>query len=96
MQEKEAKDKLLRFRTRYENTAYWNSSRRIGESCSGYKILIEEDTDRILGAHLIGPHAEEVINIFSVAIRLGHSAKDLKDPMLYSYPTNSSDILYML
>ena len=39
MQEKEAKDKLLRFRTRYENTAYWNSSRRIGESLLGIQDI---------------------------------------------------------
>jgi hypothetical protein len=33
---------------------------------------------------------------FSLAIRLGLSTKDLKDPILYSYPTNSSDVVYML
>jgi glutathione reductase (NADPH) len=59
-------------------------------------VLIDEDTNRILGAHILGSHAEEVINIFSMAIRLGLRAKDLNDPLLYTYPTNSSDILYML
>ncbi|HJT85667.1 MAG TPA: hypothetical protein VJ697_14390 [Nitrososphaeraceae archaeon] len=58
--------------------------------------MIEKDTNRILGAHLLGPHAEGVINIFSLAIRLGLTAKDLKDPILYSYATNSSYIIYML
>jgi glutathione reductase (NADPH) len=58
--------------------------------------LIEENTDKIIGAHLIGPHSEEVINIFSVAIRLGICSKDLNNPLLYSYPTNSSDIIHML
>lgn len=96
MQEKEAKDQGLRFRTRYKNTAGWASSKRVGESCSGFKVLIENGTDRILGAHIIGPHAEEVINIFSIAIRLGLTAKALTDPILYSYPTSSSDVLYML
>jgi glutathione reductase (NADPH) len=96
MHEKEAKDRGLRFRTRYENTANWASSKRVGESCSGFKVLIEEGTDRILGAHIIGPHAEEVINIFSIAIRLELTAKDLNDPILYSYPTSSSDVIYML
>jgi glutathione reductase (NADPH) len=59
-------------------------------------VLIEEDTNRIIGAHILGSHAEEIINIFSMAIRLGLTAKDLSDPILYAYPTNSSDILYML
>ena len=96
MQEKEAKQRGLQFRTKYEKTDGWASSKRVGETCSGFKVLIEKDTDRILGAHILGPHAEEVINIFSLAIRLGLSAKDLKDPILYAYPTNSSDVVYML
>ncbi len=96
MGENEAKQKGLQFRTKYEKTNEWASSRRVGENCSGFKVLIEGDSGQILGAHILGPHAEEVINIFSMAIRLGHTAEDLKDPLLYSYPTNSSDIVYML
>jgi hypothetical protein len=30
------------------------------------------------------------------AIRLGLSVKELVDPLLYSYPTSASDIVYML
>jgi len=40
-------------------------------------------------------HAEEIINIFALAIRLGLNTTDIKDAIL-SYPTNSSDIGYML
>jgi glutathione reductase (NADPH) len=68
----------------------------VGETCSAFKVLIEEGSDKILGAHILGPHAEEVINIFSIAIRLGLAAKHLNDPILYAYPTNSSDVVYML
>jgi glutathione reductase (NADPH) len=96
MQEKEAKEAGFKFRIRYENTASWSSSRRVGEPCSGFKILIEQDSDRILGAHILGPHAEEVINIFSMAIRLGLTAKELEDSLLYAYPTSTSDVVYML
>ena len=96
MQEKEAKDQGLRFKVKHEDTSGWASSRRVGETCAAFKVLVEEDTNRILGAHILGPHAEEVINIFSIAIRLGITTKDLNDPILYTYPTNSSDIQYML
>jgi glutathione reductase (NADPH) len=96
MQKQEAKDQGIRFRTKYENTSSWYSSRRVGETCSAFKVLIEEGSDKILGAHILGPHAEEVINIFSIAIRLGLTAKHLNDPILYAYPTNSSDVVYML
>jgi glutathione reductase (NADPH) len=68
---------------------------RLNESVYGFKTLIEEGTDSILGAHLVGPHAEEVINLFGVAIRHGLTAKDLKTTM-FAYPTGASDIGYML
>jgi len=96
MHEKEAKDAGFKFVVKTGNTAGWASSRRVGETCSGFKVLIEEGNNRILGAHIVGPHAEEIINIFSMAIRLGLTAKDLQDPLLYVYPTNASDIVYML
>jgi glutathione reductase (NADPH) len=96
MQEKEAQACGLKFRTRYKNTASWISSRRVGETHSGFKVLIEDQTNRILGAHILGPHAEEIINIFSMAIRLGLTSNELNDPLLYAYPTNSSDVVYML
>jgi glutathione reductase (NADPH) len=96
MQEKEAQDTGLKFRTRYKNTSSWISTRRVGEIHSGFKVLIEDQTNRILGAHILGPHAEEVINIFSMAVRLGITSKELNDPLLYAYPTNSSDVVYML
>lgn len=96
MQEKEAKEKGLRVKINYQDTSGWASNRRVGETCAAFKVLVDEDTNKILGAHILGPHADEIINIFSIAIRLGLTIKDLNDPILYTYPTNSSDILYML
>jgi glutathione reductase (NADPH) len=74
-----------------------DDDRRVGETCAGFKVLIEEDSNRILWAYIIGLHAEEVINIFSMAIRLAlTAANDLRDPILYTYPTSCSDVVYML
>ena len=95
LSEEAARKQGLHFRINKASTAAWYSSRRVGENYSGFKVLIEEDTDRILGAHILGPHAEEVINIFAIAIRLGLKARDIKRA-IFSYPTNSSDLSYML
>jgi len=80
---------------RHEETTGWYSSRRVALAHSGFKTLVEKGTGRILGAHLFGHHAEEVINLFGLAIRKGLTADDLKD-MIYAYPTSSSDIGSML
>jgi glutathione reductase (NADPH) len=50
---------------------------------------------RIFGAHLVGPHADETINIFALAIRHGLTADDLKRTT-FAYPTGASDIGSML
>ncbi len=85
----------LCFRTRHEGTSGWYSSRRVALPHTGFKVLVEEGTDRILGAHLLGLHAEEVINLFALAIRTGLRATDLKQ-MVYAYPTSASDVSYMV
>ena len=95
LDEAAARAQGLRFRTHREDTSGWYSSRRVALSHAGSKMLIEEGTDRLLGAHLLGLHAEEVINLFGLAIRAGLRASDLKT-MVYAYPTGASDISYML
>ena len=93
--EETARAQGLRFTTHHEDTSSWYSSRRVALLHTGYKVLVEEGTDRILGAHLLGLHAEEVINLFALAIRAGLRASDLKT-MVYAYPTSASDISYMV
>jgi glutathione reductase (NADPH) len=95
LSEAQVREQGLQFRTNSQDTAGWYSSRRIGERYSGFKVLLEEATGKVVGAHLLGPHAEEVINLFALAIRHGLTASQLTDTM-YAYPTHASDISYML
>jgi glutathione reductase (NADPH) len=85
----------LSFTTHQEDTSGWYSSRRVGLAHTGFKTLVEDGTERILGVDLLGVHAEEIVNIFAIAVRKGLSARDLKD-VLYAYPTSGSDIGYMI
>jgi glutathione reductase (NADPH) len=84
-----------RFRTNRQDTSGWFHTRRVGETTSGFKVLIEEDTGHILGAHLLGPHADEVINLFALAIRARIPADELRQG-IYAYPTYGSDMRFML
>jgi len=95
LSESEAHKQALKFKVKKEMTSNWYSSRRVEEKYSGFKVLVEEGTDRIVGAHLLGSEAEEVINLFGLAMRAGIPAADLKH-MLYAYPTRGSDVPYML
>jgi glutathione reductase (NADPH) len=95
LSEAEARAKGIKFRKRSEKVPDWYTAVRLNEPLYGFKTLVEEGTHRILGAHLVGPHAEEVINLFSLAIRHELTANDLKGTM-FAYLTGASDIGYML
>jgi len=55
------------------------------------KVLVENGTGKILGAHLAGHGAEEVIHIFAFAMRFGVPASDLSSSV-YADPTFMSDV----
>ena len=93
--EEAARAQGLRFTTHHEDTSDWYSTLRVALSHTAFKTLVEEGTGRILGAHLLGLHAEEVINLFALTIRTGLRASDLKN-MVYAYPTSASDVGYMV
>ena len=77
------------------STTTRQASRRIGQKHAFYKVLIEDGTGRILGAHLLGHNAAEAINIFALAMKFGLTTRDLKK-VLWAYPTHISDVKYML
>ncbi len=93
--EAEAQEQDLDVRVRTEDTSGWYSNRRVGEVCAMFKSIVERQSDRIIGMHLLGPDAAEVINLFALAVRQGVTARDLKQ-QLYAYPTSGSDVPYML
>ena len=93
--ELEAEAQGLRFTVNQDDTSSWYTSRRVREKHSAYKVLIEEETGRILGAHLLGAHAGETINLFALAIRQGLTAREVKTS-IFVHPAASSDVSYML
>jgi glutathione reductase (NADPH) len=93
--EEDARTRGLQFTVKHEDTSDWYSSHRIGNKYSSYKILIEAGTGRILGAHVFGPHADDVINLFALAMHAGLTASAVRD-VLYAYPSVSGDITYMV
>lgn len=95
LSEEQARENGLKFQVHCKNAADWYTARRVAQTTYGFKVLVEEGSNSILGAHLIGPQADEVINIFALAIRKGLTAQDLKTT-LFAYPTGASDIGSML
>jgi glutathione reductase (NADPH) len=93
--ESEARSRGLACDVRAGDMSRWNSVRKSGGAGGAYKILVDPGTDRILGAHLLGPGAEETINIFALAMQERVTASTLRT-MPLAFPTHASDVGSML
>ncbi|BAC92142.1 dihydrolipoyl dehydrogenase family protein [Gloeobacter violaceus] len=69
--------------------------RSLAAPYAAHKILVEEPGGRILGAHLLGPFATEIINVFALAIQAQVDIDQLRATH-FAYPTGSSEIFAML
>lgn len=55
-----------------------NGRAKVNKTTDGFvKILADAETDRVLGVHIIGPHAGEIIAEAAVLMEFGGSAEDL-------------------
>jgi glutathione reductase (NADPH) len=93
--EQQAGEKGFDFSIKQGSTVGWPSSKRIGETHGAYKVLIDNETGLLLGAHLVRHNAAEVINVFALAIAYDIPAKQLAG-FLWAYPTYVSDIKSMV
>jgi glutathione reductase (NADPH) len=93
--ETEAREASRNVRVHCQRASDWYTARHLAEPVYGFKVLIDEASQRILGAHLVGPGAEDTINIFALAIREGLTTEALR-AALFAYPTAASDISHML
>ena len=63
-----------------------------GEVSGIVKVLSDASTDRIIGAHIIGPHASDLIHEAAIAMKAGMTAHDLADT-IHAHPTLSEALM---
>ena len=69
-----------------------NSRAKAIDEAEGFvKILADEKTDKVLGAHLIGPHAGELIAEIGIAMEFGASSEDIARTC-HAHPTFSEAV----
>jgi glutathione reductase (NADPH) len=93
--EKQARKERLSVTVTFQETSDWYTSRRIGEPFSGFKTLVDKKSGQLVGAHLLGAGSDELINLFTLAMKYGIPAKEIGET-LFAYPTRASDIRSML
>jgi glutathione reductase (NADPH) len=95
MTEAEAKQAGLDVDVVTSDMSSWFSARFYAETVAWAKVIVEKDTRRVVGAHLVGHHGEELIHLFALAMRHGISADQMGGEM-YAFPTFAADIKSMI
>ena len=58
------------------------------------KLLVDQDSDRVLGVHMVGPDAGEIIQGLAVALKAG-ATKAVFDATLGIHPTAAEEFVTM-
>ena len=89
--EEELKEKKINFKVGKFPFMANSRAKAINEPEGFVKILAESTSDRVLGVHIIGPHAGEMIAEMSVAMECGASSEDIARTC-HAHPTFSEAI----
>ena len=91
LSEEDARRRYPELKVQTSDLTGWFSARTYGETTAWAKVLVDDDTNQIVGAHLVGHRGEELIQLFALSIAEGIPASRLRDSV-YAFPTFSSDI----
>ena len=95
LSEAKAKEQGLSVKIHINDMRGWLAARTYGETVAWSKIIVEDPTDKIVGAHIVGHAGEELIHLFALAMKHGITASQVRD-MVYGFPTFSADIRSMM
>ncbi len=64
----------------------------MGEIAGMVKVIAEDGTDRVLGVHIIGPHASDLVHEAALAMEKGLTVQDIAG-MIHAHPTLSEGLM---
>jgi dihydrolipoamide dehydrogenase len=90
----EAQTKQQGYKVRADSVLFRSlgKAQAIGEITGQAKIVSDAESGKILGVHLVGPHATDLIAEGTLAVQTGCSVKDLADT-IHAHPTLSEVML---
>jgi glutathione reductase (NADPH) len=59
-----------------------------------YKLVVDETTDRVVGAHMIGPDAPEILQMAAVAVKAGLTKAQF-DACVAIHPTMAEELVLL-
>ncbi|MGC2063005.1 MAG: dihydrolipoyl dehydrogenase [Thermodesulfovibrionales bacterium] len=92
LRQHQAEERGIKFRVGRFQFRGLGKAHAIGEIAGFIKIIAEEQTDKILGAHILGPHASDLIHEVAVAMQNGLTARDIAQT-IHAHPTLAEGLM---
>jgi dihydrolipoamide dehydrogenase len=92
LREKQVIEKGIKYKVGRFQFRSLGKSHAIGEISGLFKIIADEETDKILGAHIIGPHASDLIHEAALAMEKGLTAADIAST-IHAHPTLAEGLM---
>jgi dihydrolipoamide dehydrogenase len=92
LREEQAKDKGIPYTVGEFQFRALGKAHAMGEIAGMIKVISEKESHRILGAHIIGPHASDLIHEYAFAMSAGLKSGDIAD-MIHAHPTLSEGLM---
>lgn len=88
MSEVEARKRGLNIKVNKLPVAAIPRARTLGNTNGLFKVVVDADTDKIVGCTLFGPESSEVINLVAMAMKTGQEYTFLRD-FIFTHPSMS-------
>jgi len=92
LREQQATEKGIKVRTGYLQFRALGKAHAMGETTGFVKLVADATSDRLLGAHIIGPHASDLIHEATLALKAGLRIKDIAET-IHSHPSLSEGLM---
>ncbi len=92
LREHQAGERGIKIRTGHFQFRALGKAHAMGEIAGFIKVIADEASDKLLGMHIIGPHASDLIHEGAVAIKTGLKVRDIAET-IHAHPTLSEGIM---
>ncbi|MGE5172275.1 MAG: dihydrolipoyl dehydrogenase [Betaproteobacteria bacterium] len=92
LREKQAIEKGVKYRVGRFPYRALGKAHAMGEITGMVKIISDEATDRVIGVHICGVHATDMVHEGALAMKMGATAKQLGE-MIHAHPTLAEGIM---
>lgn len=92
IREHQAIEKGIKYRTGHFPFRSLGKAHAMGEITGSIKLIAEVSSDKLIGAHIIGPHASDLIHEAVLAIKSGLTIRDIAET-IHAHPTLAEGIM---